>query len=108
MNKIALLKELYQNHIDGEKWLSRVPNDISACFFDNPFVESIYKSNAVLMESIFSEEELESVYWIMYEWSSSPLQTLINDGVEYKFNDIDDIAEYLIDHEGWMPDTQRG
>ena len=105
MNKIELLRELYKNHVEGEDWISSVPNEVSPAFFDNPYIHSMEKRNELLSSLIFTEAELGWVHWFMYDWHNSKDLTVFKCDIEFNFDDIEDFLKYLCLYENWVRDV---
>jgi len=106
MNKITILRELYVQQVDGNKWLDKVPREVSTAFFDNPYVESLQRSQDLLMTCVFTEAEQDWADWFLLEWTNDKSLTVGYDngagnrGV-FSFNTIEDFVNYLVNHEDW-------
>ena len=66
--KKQLLKRIYENHSSAYAWLDTVPKEISAAFFDNPYVTASGMNEDILMRYVFTEDEMLWVDWILWEW----------------------------------------
>lgn len=93
MNKKELLQELIVLNNKGSKWLDAVPSEISAAFYDNPYMENIGLAYDTMIRFIFPKEELDWVYWALYEWKQGFIFTI--DDVEYKPESQEEMIEML-------------
>jgi len=101
MNKITILRELYIQQVDGNKWLDKVPREVSTAFFDNPYVESLQRSQDLLMTCVFTEEEHEWVDWFLLDWAGDKSLSVIQGADTFAFNTIEDFVNYLVNQEDW-------
>lgn len=66
---LDLFVRLYEQKMVGEAWLfDETPAELRAAIFDNPFVESLEISNALLLKHILCEEQREYWDYILNEW----------------------------------------
>ena len=98
MNKIELFKKIYAEHVKGDIWLDTVPTEISSIIFDNPYVESITRSNSILLETVFGAHA-ESIYWFMYEWKPGDEVAIGN--YSAKIMGIDQYIDWMVANEGF-------
>ena len=80
---------------DGDKWLNKVPSDISAAFFDNDYVNSIENRQDLTMKMLF-DDMYEDISWFLYEWNPSRGEVITAKGVKYNIKNLDQYISYLI------------
>jgi hypothetical protein len=95
-----LMAKLIAAQSRGDAWLDKVPSDISAAFFDNDLVDSLYQANSALKDALFESPLNQEVDWFLYEWEATKPETLRTitypDGTTYVINNLDDFVTYLI------------
>lgn len=96
---ISLLKDL---ETQGDEWIDKVPHEVNASFFDNPYVNCLQKTNDLLMATVFANkpELLEEVEWFLYEWEKDkdPIYRTINTvDSTYTIDTVDNFVNYLED-----------
>ena len=102
MTKSELFKRIFELNAAGEEYCSKIPSEIRACFFDNPYATNREVVIDLLMKAYFTESEYESMNWFLYEWiNNNNLSCFIN-GKEYKFSSIDEYISFLKEHENWV------
>lgn len=89
------LVEYRKTQTKGQEWLDTVPRDINSAFYDNPFVESFYANNELLMRAAFGEL-YEDIYWFLEEWHPSIGKITMPDETSYDIQNVDDYILYLI------------
>jgi hypothetical protein len=67
-NKAQLLQRLREESHVGVQWVAEVPSEVSAAFFDNPFIAAKQNVIDLLMHYVFpSEQDYEIAQWLVYE-----------------------------------------
>ena len=94
---LSKLKDLDQG---GNQWLSSVPREIDAAFFDNPFVDSLNRQNELLLQAVFGELYSE-VEWFLYEFDPKAKEslrtiTMADTGQKFVITDVDSFVQYLV------------
>ena len=96
----TLIEKLMQEQQHGDAWMDKVPREINAAFFDNPYVDSMIKRGDLLMAALFEEPLLMEVTWFLYEWSADKDESLRTitypDGRKFVINNVTDFCDYLI------------
>jgi hypothetical protein len=100
-----LLKDLKDLDAKANAWLDKIPSDINTVFFDNPLVDSLYRSRTLLLEYLFESPVLNEIDWFLNEWSADKdvsLRTITvqnsnkyEDTVVYVIDSVDGFVEYL-------------
>jgi hypothetical protein len=101
----SLIKRLVKEYHLGDTWLDTIPSDINSVFFDNPYVDSLHRTNTLLMQALFDDALLQEVQWFIHEWRADndvSLRTItFPDGSTCVINDVDDFVDYLV-KEGYL------
>lgn len=96
----TLIGQLQHAKLCGDTWVERVPNEVSAAFFDNPLSESLMEQTTLLMHALFEDNLYHEVEWFLYEWKSDADVTLRTitypDGRQVTINDLTEFCNYLI------------
>jgi hypothetical protein len=96
----SLIKRLVKEYHLGDTWLDTIPRDINSVFFDNPYVDSLHRTNTLLMQALFDDALLQEVQWFIYEWSDdkpAELRTItFPNGSKFVINNVDDFVDYLV------------
>jgi hypothetical protein len=95
-----LLTGLLKEKSKGDQWLDSVPGEVNSVFFDNPYVDSLQRSNTLLLQSLFEDTLLQEVEWFLYEWEADkPVEfrtITYPDGSAVVIDTVDDFVNYLI------------
>lgn len=101
----TLIEQLQHAKLCGDTWVERVPNEISAAFFDNPLSESLMEQTTLLLHALFDDNLYHEVEWFLYEWDSDAdvaLRTITYpDGKAVIINNVADFCDYLL-AEGYL------
>lgn len=101
----TLVEQLKYSAERGDEWIDRVPREISAAFFDNPYVESLQFKVDLLIKTIFDDALLHEVEWFLYEWAADKDESLRTitypEGHKVVINNVADFCDYLI-AEGYL------
>ena len=107
MNKLELFKKVYELHTQGITWLDKVPSEISESVFDNPYSTSLQRTIDLLLSHAFTKEEEEWADFFLYEWSTDKSLSVdvyeTGNGKQKRitFDTFNDIADFLVEYEGW-------
>lgn len=93
--KGELLRKLVREHEYGDKWVDSVPVEIRDSYFDNPYVESALRINEMLMKEAFYSDEIEDIYWFLYEWRSNNSLCVVYQDIEYRFHSVEGFIKYM-------------
>jgi cobalamin-dependent methionine synthase I len=99
MNKTELFKQLVLENTARQEYIDRLPYDISAAFFDNQYVNSLSRTEELLIEKVF-EDRAYAVYWFLYEWK--PGMEVGMQNVKKKIDTVDQYIEWMTIMEGWQ------
>ena len=101
----TLIEQLKYSAERGDEWMDKVPHEVSAAFFDNPYVDSLQFRVDLLIKTMFDEPLLMEVSWFLYEWEESKDESLRTisypDGRKFVINNVTDFCDYLI-AEGYL------
>lgn len=86
--------------LDKEKqirdaWLCSVPRDINEAFFDNTYVNSLYKENTFLKEKLIPHELQFDVDWFLYEVDREYGSTAIQNNKPCNIKTLEDFLELI-------------
>ena len=94
---IDIVRKLKDMDAERVKYLETIPQDISAAFFDNVYVNLLYKQSDMLIDALFGDHA-EDVTWFLYEFTagkSAGPHCILADGTEYTYNTNEDYYAYL-------------
>lgn len=100
--KLQLLKELLEQQKKSSEWLAQLPSDIQVNYYDNGFVEPLIQGYELLLETIFSGEELLPVMWFLYEWSTDISKNVYIKDTQYTINLAEDFYSTMVKEFGWV------
>ncbi len=83
-----------QNRI-RDIWIDTVPRDINAAFFDNTYVNSLFRENAFLKEQLIPTELQFDVDWFLYEVNRETGSIAIQNDAEVTIKTLDDFFELV-------------
>lgn len=104
--KLKLFKTLADEQKKGEDWLRRVPLEVNDAFFDNPYVDSLYKINSAFFEAVFTpQEQCDIEWWLDCGMEAAAKQHFVPSKGQFydigSFEDINEYITYLEKHCGW-------
>lgn len=68
---IEIIKQLKENYEIGDKYLDSIPSDIRSSFYDNEYVDSLYKCLNLLLNALLDDEFLsEEIRMFICNYSS--------------------------------------
>lgn len=99
MTKTEIFRKLYEHHLERDKYLDRVPPDISGVLFDNMYTEMLHIDVSMLIDAVFGDHA-EAVNWFIYEWK--PGSAVGANGETFNIPDFDHYIEWMKKHEHWQ------
>jgi len=86
---------LYEQDKIRYNWISSIPDDIGDVFYDNDYVNSLYKVNSLLLEQLFVNDSaiFEDINYFLYECYSGG--RILAKDKEYVF-DVDTLLEEVL------------
>lgn len=97
LSKRELIKLVYEEYTEMDKWMSSVPREINEAFYDNPYVYRQSKIIHELMMRVFSMDELGWVDWLTFDWREDNTLTIFVDDIEYEFSELDHALNKFFD-----------
>lgn len=91
----TFLSKYRQDMERGDKWIYALPIDISAAFFDNKYIDSLYARESLSMQMLFGDL-YEDISWFLYEWKPEHGEITMSDGTKYNIQNLDDYMAYLV------------
>lgn len=101
MHKLDIFREIYRLRREGDAWLDKIPVEISAAFFDNPYADSLCKTIDLLTREVFTEPEIEDMDWFLVDWFFSQDLAAVLNGNEVAIHSIDDYINLLMNEGNW-------
>lgn len=101
MSKIKLLENLIAAQKKDDAFYRSLPNQVSDAFFDNDSMNAKDEQIMLLLNTVFTEREMEFVEWFLYEWVDGHMEIKDEGGERFVFGDRNDAMVYLADYEGW-------
>jgi hypothetical protein len=101
MHKLDIFREIYRLRREGDEWLDKIPKEVSSVFFENPYVDSLYRINDLLTKKVFTESEIEDMDWFLVDWFFSQDLAAVLNGKEVAIHSIDDYINLLINEGNW-------
>lgn len=93
MNKEQIVREIINRHKKANDWLDKVPSEISASFFDNPYTENLSLLLDILENELLGNDLDDMVCHYMYEMDFG---TRNNESIiGFKISNIDEFINYL-------------
>lgn len=92
---VEIVVELDKQRELRDIWLDKLPGDINAAFFDNAYVNSLYKENSFLKEKLIPQELQFDVDWFLYEVDRERGSEAVQNGVVVIVKTREDFFELI-------------
>lgn len=95
---VNIVRKIRTLNNESATYITSIPSDICAAFFDNTYVNNLQTQKELLITSLFGDMA-EDVCWFLYEFtpgSSAGPHCITPDGTEYVYRTDEDYYDYLI------------
>ena len=99
VNKEAIFREIYKNHLERQDYLDKLPKDVDIFVVDNEYASNMYMERTMLIRLIFGDFS-PSIEWFLDEWIEG-FEVGVN-GVFTEIYSIDEYIDWLKLNEGFI------